>query len=297
MDVAVLAKLKALTAIAQYGSVTRAATALCISPSAVSQLVAKLEIDLKISLFNRAGRKMQLTSAAVRLIERSRPFLSELDEAIEEARKLSTSPAGRLKILCARAVWIHLLDNAVSDFLDQYPQVDITVCAATNNLDIFENECDAGIAHISQIPDQMIASKISRDVRIELVASPTYIAKYGAPTGPRDLINHWCVIQDAEGRCVDNWTLSRDEKTCDIPVKGRISSNDSELAIFSAIKGIGISRAEDFMVSSHIASGHLVKILPEWGATVPGYHMFYPDRQKNPTALRAFVSHLRRSLV
>ncbi|HVP28075.1 MAG TPA: LysR family transcriptional regulator [Myxococcota bacterium] len=91
MESTMLAPLEALLAVQELGTMTRAATRLRISQSAVSKRVAALEHEVGARLLEREGRRVRLTPFAEALVERARPLLAELRATLSpEVRERET---------------------------------------------------------------------------------------------------------------------------------------------------------------------------------------------------------------
>ena len=90
--------------VARYRSFSRAAAALGVTPSAVSQAIRALEARIGAALLARTTRSVGLTEAGERFLSRAKPAFEELVAASEVARKLGERPAGRLRLSVPRAV-------------------------------------------------------------------------------------------------------------------------------------------------------------------------------------------------
>ena len=87
-----IASLKAFVAVAESGSFSRAAETVFLTQPAISKRIAALETELGTSLFDRIGRKVQLTEAGKALLGRAHTILIE----VEDARRSITNLSGEI---------------------------------------------------------------------------------------------------------------------------------------------------------------------------------------------------------
>ncbi|MGW0737789.1 LysR family transcriptional regulator [Streptomyces sp. NPDC002851] len=120
-------RLAALVAVAEDGSITRAAHRLGYTPPALSQQLAKLEREAGATLLVRHHRGARLTAAGELLVARARRVLDELDRARHELARLAGLSGGRLRIGTFPTAGIHLLPPALSAFRRAHPDIDLAV--------------------------------------------------------------------------------------------------------------------------------------------------------------------------
>lgn len=113
-----LRNLRTFVAIADTGGVHRAAARVNLSQPAASRQIRALEIELGVPLFDRIGRRVQLTSEGEDLLRRSRRLLSEVDSLVERAGALKKGETGILRIGATPQV----IENTLAPFLDRYRQ-------------------------------------------------------------------------------------------------------------------------------------------------------------------------------
>jgi len=119
--------LRAFLAIAEQGSVSEGATQLHLTQPAVSKRLASLEQQLGTALFNRIGRRLQLTDAGRALLPRARHILNEISDTERELRALSSSVSGSLRIATSHHVGLHHLPPVLREFSNRYPQVTLDI--------------------------------------------------------------------------------------------------------------------------------------------------------------------------
>lgn len=117
--------LKAFVAVAETGSFSLAAERLFMTQPAISKRVAGLEDGLGTALFDRLGRKIQLTEAGEKFLVSTRRILADIDVSIEEVLSLSSEVSGRLRLATSHHVGIHRLPPILKAFTQAHPLVEL----------------------------------------------------------------------------------------------------------------------------------------------------------------------------
>lgn len=288
-----LPELSVFVAIAQHGSFSAAARVLGLSPSALSHAVRAMEARLELRLFNRTTRSVALTEAGERLLARVGPALAELEGAIEEVSAEGTRPSGTIRVSASEASAKQLIKHVLPDFVDSYPDIHIEFVADTRLVDIVAEGFDAGIRVLEDVPRDMVAVRFGKDMHFIAVASPRYLSQRGAPKGWRDLQKHRCIRFRFDGGALYRWELMRRGKSSSIDIDGPVTLGNLNLIIEAAVAGIGIAWLPEEHVEDHLASGRLVKILPERGPVLPGLCLYYPKNRHQPIAMKLFAEAVR----
>lgn len=129
--------LRAFVTIADAGGFARAANRLNLSQLALSRQIRALEIDLSVRLFDRVGRRVQLTSEGEDLLQRSRRLLAEADSLGERARMLKAGETGILRVGATPQVIENLLAQFLTRYRCRHPGVEIHLVDSTDVLQSF----------------------------------------------------------------------------------------------------------------------------------------------------------------
>jgi DNA-binding transcriptional LysR family regulator len=197
--------LEAFVRVVEQGSFVRAAAALGLSTSALSQRVADLESHLGVRLLNRTTRKLSLTESGQALYERAVQVLADLGEAEALASSAAVEPRGTLKITCAHAIGVQRLAPAMAQFHALHPQVRFEVQVSDRMVDLVEEGFDLAIRIGSVVSEQLVARKLGQ-MRLLPCAAPSYLARHGRPRHPRDLAQH-DLLTYAYSRTPQRWVL------------------------------------------------------------------------------------------
>lgn len=283
--------MRAFLAVADRASFSDAARSLRISAAAVSRAVAQLEFDLGLTLFHRTTRSVRLTERGSLYAERCRRILLEVEEARSVARGEDAAPRGRISITAPVLFGrLHVLP-VVERLLAAHPPLTVRLTLTDRVVHLAEEGFDVGV-RIGDLPDSaMVATPLAK-VRQLTIASPDYVAAHGEPRVPADLKAHQII--GFEGVAATNdWRFGPDGRVS-VTVSPRLSLNDADAAIASALRGNGITRALSYQVAEPLADGRAVRLLQEFEpAAVPVSVVYQAARRSNP-AIRAFIEEARR---
>lgn len=103
------------------------------------------------------------------------------------------TPTGRIRINAAVEAANLLLAPVMPAFMDRYPDIEIDIVASNRMVDVTDAGFDAGIRYGGTVPEDMVARRLSADIRWVIAASPDYLERYGTPEHPDDLLHHRCI--------------------------------------------------------------------------------------------------------
>jgi DNA-binding transcriptional LysR family regulator len=288
------AELKAFAAVVERASFARAAEHLGLSPSALSQTIRQLETRLAVRLLNRTTRSVAPTPAGSRLHERIAPMFLEMDAAVAEAVATTGQTAGTLRINTLGIAAKKVIATRIGRFHRAHPDVTLDIVIDDGLSDIVAGRFDAGIRVGQRLEKDMIAVRLTPDVKMLAVASPRYVARHGLPRTPADLHRHACINWrfPGSGR-IYRWEFEKKGRKLEIAVEGPLISNHQDVVVEAALQGLGILYAyDDDRVAEAIVRGHFTRVLADWSVTSPGLYLYYADRRHPRPALRAFIDCL-----
>ena len=281
-------------AVAEEGSFTRAAAKLGLSQSALSYAVRMLEERLKVRLISRTTRSLSLTDAGEKLLHSLRPAFDHIDNEIAQLTALRDKPAGTIRITTFRHAARTVLWPVLLKLLPEYPDIAVEINVDEGLTDIVAGRFDAGIRVGEQIEKDMVAVRVSADIRMAVVGSPTYFANREVPQTPRDLSNHNCVsYRQSAGGGLYAWEFERDGVELEVRVSGTLVINDNEMLVNAALGGLGLVYTFETQVARHVADGRLIRVLEDWCPPFSGYHLYYPSRRQHTPAFAVLVEALR----
>jgi DNA-binding transcriptional LysR family regulator len=288
-----LADFSYFLAIARHRSFRRAGLELGVSASALSHALKGLETRLGVRLLNRTNRSVTVTVAGAELIEAiSGPF-DAIGQAVEALNRLRDEPSGRVRLNVVGDAVPLLLAPVLPVFADRYPDIEIDISASNRMVDVIEGGFDAGIRHGGTVPEDMIAQRLSADLRWGVAASPAYLERFGVPETPDDLSQHRCLRVRLGDERMYRWEFDGPEGEFAVAVPGTITLDETRGMLALACEGAGLMYGTEPLFSSYVASGALRLVLTDWATTGPGYQIYYSSRRQVPTGLRLLVDLIR----
>lgn len=290
-----LAALSVFVAVAERRSFRAAAAALGVSPSAVSQAVARLERDVGTALLVRTTRSVNVTEAGARLAQRAGAALGTALAAIASAAGEDVAPAwGPLRLNVPRLACQAALPGLVAAFTRAHPSARVEVRVDDRNVDIVREGFDAGIRLREAVERDMVTARISPAFRFVVVGSKRYLARRGRPKHPRELVEHDCVVwRSPTTNEVWRWEFESRGKTIDVAVDGPVSTNDEDMLVAAAREGLGLAYVAEPSVRADLAAQKLEALLEPFCPEVPGLFLYYPRAARNVPKLAAFVACAR----
>jgi len=285
--------LAAFLAVAEERSFTRAAKRLGVTRSALSHAIRGLEERLGVRLLSRTTRSVAPTEAGEQLLGRLRPALGDIREALELVSGLSGRPAGRVRLVVSPLAAMTVVAPKLGQFARAYPDVVLDITTDETRVDLVARRFDAGIHLMEFVEQDMIAVRVSADLRPVIVGSPDYFASHPTPASPRDLVDHRCINFRHSADEVYRWEFERGGQSLTVAVNGPLIVDDVDVMLRAAIDGVGLAYADEERVAPHLASGALVSVLEDWCQPYPGFFLYYPSRRQLPAALSALTDALR----
>lgn len=287
------AELEAFIAVAETKSFVRAAARLGLSRSALSHTIRGLEERVGTRLLNRTTRSVALTDAGKTLFNRLPAAFAEIRDVVEGLSAYRDRPAGTIRLNLPRVAAQALISSKLSEFVRAYPDINVELMIQDELADIVGNGFDAGVRPGGLLHQDMIAVKITPDIRTAVVASPEYLADNPPPVTPADLAAHNCINYRWASGSLYRWPLGKGGDMLNVEVSGTLALNDAGLAVTAAIEGLGIACALESNVIHELAEGRLVRVLEDWCPPSPGFFLYYPSSRLLSAAFRVFIDFMR----
>lgn len=289
-----LAELSAFATVAEERSFTRAAARLGVSQSALSHSMRGLEKRLGVQLLARTTRSVSSTAAGRALLQELSPALERIGKAVAETMKQRERPAGRIRLIIPRTATEMVILPKLAKFARTYPEIVLEVTSSNDPVDLVAGEYDAGVQLGEFIQRDMIAVRVTKEMRLAVVGSPEYFESNRIPRNPQDLKDHSCIgFRFSNG--LYRWEFEKGRKALTVSPQGPASFDDPDLVIQAVLDGVGIGTAMEDTLEELIAEGRLVQVLKDWCPSFPGYFLYYPSRRNQPAALAALIETLRLS--
>jgi LysR family transcriptional regulator for bpeEF and oprC len=285
-------KLQAMEVFVQVvdaGGFTRAAENMQLPKATVSNLIQSLETALAVKLLHRTTRQISVTADGAAYYERCLRILADVREAEESLSRTKLSPSGRLRVDAPSALARDMLIPALPDFFARYPDITLELGCSDRPVDLIEEGVDCAVRGGALGDSTLIARRIGA-LNFTTCAAPSYLARYGVPQHPRDLVRHVCVNYfSAKTGKVYDWDFTRDGERIQLPLPALVALNDSNAYIAAGLAGLGVTQMSTFALSDYLADGRMVPILTEWATDPVPIHVVYPQNRHLSAKVRVFV--------
>jgi DNA-binding transcriptional LysR family regulator len=286
--------LLAFLVVARERSFTRAAAQIGVSQSALSHAIRGLEARLGLRLLTRTTRSVSPTQAGERLLQTAAPRLEEIEAELAALSELRDKPAGTVRITASEHAANTILWPKLANLLPQYPDIKVEICVDNGLTNIVAERYDAGVRFGEQVAKDMIAVRVAPDMRMAVVGTPSYFAKRSPPKSPQDLLRHNCInIRLPTYGGLYAWEFERGDDELKVRVDGQLVFNSIDLVLKAALLGRGLAYLPEDLTRPHVASGDFKRVLKDWCAPFPGYHLYYPSRRQSSPAFALVVDALR----
>jgi len=288
------AELKAFVAVVERQSFARAAEHLGLSASALSQTIRQLEGRIGARLLNRTTRSVAPSASGEQLYMRIAPLFREITDAVAQVSEATGQVSGTLRINTLGIAARTIIAPRLAKFHQVYPEVILDIVVDDALSDIVTGRFDAGIRVGGKLEKDMVAVRLTPDLKMVAVASPDYLARHGTPKTPDELHQHACINWrlQMDGRHY-RWEFNKQGQRLDIAVEGAVVTNHADIGVAAAVSGLGIAyHFERDGVGELLAQGKLVQVLADWSISRPGLFLYYPSRQHRPALLGAFIDCL-----
>ncbi|MES3090560.1 LysR family transcriptional regulator [Sphingomonas aerolata] len=279
--------LSVFVAVAQERGFAAASRALNMSPPAVTRAVAALERHLGVPLFHRSTRAISLTDEGAVLLDRARRLLADLREAEQTLMGGRSVPRGQLYVTAPVMFGrLHVLP-VINVLLASHKGLNAHMMLLDRNVRIIEEGIDVAV-RIGALVDSTLCVVTIGSVRQTIVASPAYLAEYGIPVDPAELVSHRCIV----GRVGRTWPFgARGDRI--VEVVPRLTVNSIDATIAAAETGLGLANVLSYQSAAHIASGQLVEVLADHAPSAMPVSLLYDPGRAAMPAVRVFIEAMR----
>jgi DNA-binding transcriptional LysR family regulator len=287
-----LDELVIFVAILDEGSLAAAARKLRRSPPAVTRALAMLEERVGARLLERTTRKSRPTDAGTRLADDARHVLAGYGDAVREVA--ASSVRGVLRVTAPLVFGRRHITPVVASFLDAHPGIRVDLVLSDRNLDLVDDGLDVAL-RIGVLADSSLVARKVGEVRRVLIASPRYLAGRPPLRTPHDLTRHDVIFTNSRPGALEA-RFAGSPRDVVVPIVPRMVVNDIDAMLFAIRAGRGIGRALSYQVADDLASGALVRLLPESELPPVPVQLVVPSARHLSAKARSFVDHAARAL-
>ncbi len=286
-----LTSMNVFVRVARAGSFAGGARELGISRAMATKHIMQLEGSLGTRLFNRTTRSLSLTDVGASYLERCQQVLLDVEEMESAVTHLQTEPRGVLKISAPPVIGASHITRAISQFLKMHPDLTVDLILQSSPGDLIDEGIDVAI-YLGTLDDtSMVARKLASSSMV-VCGSPDYLARYGIPKTPEDLLQHSCLVNWASSPR-NRWQFKSEAGHTVIAVSGRMQANVADAIRVAAIDGLGLVMLASYVVARDIEKGKLKAVLENYNLPPLDIHAVYPHRKYLSAKVRRFLDFLQ----
>lgn len=287
----ILTMMETFAGVVEAGSFTAAAERLGLSKSFISKQVSQLERELGTRLLYRTTRKLSLSDEGARFYDHCKLIMTEAANAKAEIMESQSTPRGRIRITVPQSLMISGVGQILLNFQQQYPDIELDVIVSGRVEDLVDEGIDIAL-RVGQLEDSTLISRKLADCVFQVVASPQYIAKWGEPKEPVDLIQHNCLVY-GDSRLSRNWPFHMpNDESIMVKVAGSLTCNDGHFILNAVLEGLGIGFGPSILYQKHIDEGALRLLLSDYYQQPTAISAIYPLNRNLSRRVRVLIDFL-----
>lgn len=292
MQLETLSDIPIFLSVARQGSFTQAAKELSLTPSAVSKRIGTMEERLGVRLFQRTTRKVRLSDEGALFYDYAERIFEEAEAAEQMVSDVTGKPAGILRLAMPVSFGLAVLNQAVTAFAREFPDVLIHAEQDDRPADMVEGRFDVAI-RIGRLEDSSLKAKKLADIDMTLCASPQYLRENGTPKSPDELKSHKFLAYQNHVR-PKAW-IYKDPRgqSGSVAIPCRFTSNNGDILVQAAKDGLGIVLLPSFLTKKHIENNELIELFEDYQSLPErGVYALYAPAPKTAPKIRAFLDFM-----
>jgi DNA-binding transcriptional LysR family regulator len=233
-----------------------------------------------------------LTDYGHSLAERASKIFADAEETEDFAREASSRPRGLVKLAAPLSFGTRWVAPALPKFFRRYPDIAVDLHLTDAQTDLIGDGFDAAL-RIAVLEDSSLVARLIAPVRRFAVASPTYIARFGRPQHPHDLIAHQCLSYTKRSKH-DVWRFTHRETGEEFPItpSGPLRGTSAEALLPTVLEGLAITELPEFIATEYFPNGQLEPILTYWRLPEGGLYFVTPTARARPAKVSALADFL-----
>jgi DNA-binding transcriptional LysR family regulator len=287
-----LSALRGFRTVLREGSFSAAALALRVPKSTLSKRVADLEAHLGVRLIERSTRRLRPTQEGEVLAARADRLLGEAEDIRRAMGEAGGIPRGHLRLAVPQLIGNLLIGPIAAGFRAIHPEVTLEIHFLDRTPDLLEEGFDGCISFGPLDETTQVARRLLHGQSM-LVAAPQ-LSDLGTLRHPSDLARFPLVgLAMIWG---GGLLLQSGDREIALPFAPPLRLGSHMAVRDAVVAGAGIAALPGLIARSEIASGRLVRVLPDWSTPRRAIYFLYPSAQSVTARLRAFIDHLAREM-
>ena len=284
--------MQAFVRVIEKGSFSAVAKERGIGQPAVSKQISSLEEELGTELIHRTSRSIALTEAGRDFYESALRILDDFENATSRIGRGQTAPKGLIRVSVPPTfARLHMVSKLPA-FFTAYPDIAIEMSTSESPATIIEDGFDLAI-HSGDLPDSTLVARRLGQTMTVLVATPQYLARYGAPESPEDLSRFRSVVFVERGS-IQSWSFGSGQDAKRVVPTGVFRTDDIEQMRMGVLEHLGIAQAPAWLFAAELREGTVVRLLTPFERTVPILAV-RPASRRMSAKVRIFIEHLEKT--
>ena len=277
--------------VATAGSFSRAAQQLQMPVSTLSRRIKLMEQGLGLNLLTRSGRRIGLTDAGQRYLQRCDKLITEVRLAQAEFEDQHDQARGLLRVALPVDFGLGICLPLVQEFARLHPSIELHLDLSPTIADVAGGDVDVAL-RLGVVRQPLLLTRSLGQIQRSLFASPSYLASRSMPEHPQNLRDHRC-LRVLNQSPAGHWELidSRSGDQVNIDVAGQCSTNNMSMLTHLALAGLGIALLPDHLCSTYLATQQLCPVLPNWHPVNMSIQTLTSSRNQ-PRRVKLFVNFL-----
>ncbi|WP_111857910.1 LysR family transcriptional regulator [Acinetobacter sp. CFCC 10889] len=279
--------------VVEHGGFSAAERATDIPKSKLSRRVYNLEESLNVRLIQRSSRHFAVTEIGMNIYRYAQVMMNAAQSAHDLVDHLSEQPRGLIKVSVPVSIAQNEISRILPKFLKDYPEIKVQLLVSNRRVDIINEGIDISLRVRDNLDDDpnLVLRKFEH-IEQHLFASQAYLNEFGMLNKPEDLSEHRILSMMDEH--IDQQIVLHDEEGHQKKVKVNPVIMGSDLLMLAklASQNCGVVLLPDSVVEDYVATGQLVRVLPNWKVPQGIFHAVYPSRRGLLPAVRVFIDYL-----
>jgi DNA-binding transcriptional LysR family regulator len=287
-----LEDLHVVVKVAEFRSITAAATSLDMHTATASAAVKRVEKALGADLFIRTTRQLRLSTAGERYLPYCEEAIQKLAMAKQNMKEDMGTVSGELRVAISSDFGRNLAIPWLNEFMQAHPDISLKAHLSDSIIDFYRDPVDIALRYGSPVDANLYGFKICNVAGL-LCASPDYLAKRGTPQHPHDLVSHEGLFYQLYDITHDLWEFNHQGKQIKIKMKGKRTSNDGDVVRRWCVDGHGLAIKSSLDMAHDLLNGSVVPVMPEYRAPQKELWLICPSRQSITPVVRLLRETLR----
>lgn len=285
----IVSALRTFLRVAEANSFSAAALDLGLTQPAVSRQVSALEAHLNTRLLHRTTNAIALTIEGEKMVPMALGVIEAVEALGDAGCAEGGSVSGKVRLSLPAPLGLYVSDRLPA-LLDTHPDLIVELIFRESPSDLIGEAIDLEV-RLGLVGDSSLICRRIGWTTACLVAAPSYIERRQPPCTPDEIIGHDCICYSraGDGR---SWSFSNGANETEVRVTPRLIANSAMGVHRAALAGGGLAVLSHILADQDVASGRLIRLIPEFPPTRLPINLVYPSRRNIPLRVRTVVDFL-----